>query len=353
MQIYAWVGIAEAVVKLGFIFLLLQASSVDVLIFYGLLQCLWNISLQLFYRFYCTHNFKECRLIIVKEKNIYKSMVLFSSWNVIGSFSYSGNILGINLLINSFFGVALNAACGIAYQIENALAQFAGNFLTAAKPQIVKLYSRHDTDKMLSLVFESSKFSYLLMYVFCLPVLLEADYILKIWLHDVPEYTSVFVRLIIVVRLILVINAPPAEAIKATGDIKWFSICVGGISVLIQIPVVFILYKFGYSVESAFILRIILYICLGFIELILLKKQVQFSLRQFISKVYLISIAISLVSLVIPVLLLYFLNSGMLRLFLVCLASFISVGFWTFLLGINREGRKKIIEFGLSKIRKG
>jgi O-antigen/teichoic acid export membrane protein len=140
MRIYAGVGIAESLYKLLVVYFLLKISAFDKLIFYGLSICIGSILTQLFYRFYCIHNFNECKLLIVKDKKYYKNMLFFSVWDIIGGFTGVGNAQGINILINYFFGVAVNAARGIAYQVENALMLFSNNFMLAVKPQIVKLF---------------------------------------------------------------------------------------------------------------------------------------------------------------------------------------------------------------------
>jgi O-antigen/teichoic acid export membrane protein len=343
MNVYAGVSIAEGVYKLLLVFLL-QYMTIDKLICYGLLVCIGSVLVQLYYRFYCFHNFSECKLMLMYEKKIYKNMLSFSLWDVMGSFTVQGNSQGINLLINYFFGVAVNAARGIAFQVETAMTMFSNNFMTAVKPQIVKLFAEGKTDKMLSLVFESSKYSFFLLYVIALPVFFEADYLLEIWLKEVPQYSVLFLRYILISRLIRTFATPVVQAVHASGNIKWLNIFGGGTAIVLQIPLTFIYYKLGYSAESAFIVMIAVSFICNFIELVIMKREIKFSILQYICKVYLTGIIVAMIAfmLLLPVRLYIF--AGFLRLMLICLMSIVSVGCLVFFIGMNQKDRTKIID---------
>ena len=140
MGVYAWVGVVEVTYKLAIVYFLLYVPVPDKLIFYGALYMLWNVSVQVFYRFYCHKNFEEASITIVKDKSLYKKMLSFSLWDTIGAFCATGNSQGANILMNIFFGVTVNAARGVSYQVENAVTQFSNNFMTAVKPQITKTF---------------------------------------------------------------------------------------------------------------------------------------------------------------------------------------------------------------------
>jgi O-antigen/teichoic acid export membrane protein len=343
MNIYAGVSIAEAIYRLLLVFLLQHINIMDKLICYGLLLCIGNFLVQLYYRFYCTHNFAECKLMLVRDKRIYKNMLSFSLWDVMGTFSVQGNSQGINILINYFFGVAVNAARGIAFQVETAITMFSNNFMTAVRPQIVKLFAEGETDKVLSLVFESSKYSFFLLYIVSLPVFLEADFLLGIWLKEVPQYTVLFLRWILITKLIRSFATPVIQAVHASGNIKWLNISAGGISVAIQIPVSFIFYRFGYPAVSAFIIAsVVAFIC-NFIELIVMKREIDFSILQYIYKVYLIGIIVAILVLFFLLPVYFCFVDGFFRLILSCLVSIISAGCFVFFIGMNRGDRIKII----------
>jgi O-antigen/teichoic acid export membrane protein len=355
MGVYAGVSIAETVYKLLLVLLLQYVDIIDRLILYGLLICIGSVLVQLYYRFYCVHSFTECKLMMVYEKAVYKNMLSFSLWDVMGSFTVQGNLQGINILINYYFGVAVNAARGIAYQVETAITMFSNNFMMAVKPQIVKLFAEGKTDRMLSLVFESSKYSFFLLYVVSLPVFLEADYLLGIWLKEVPQYTVLFLRCILVVKLIRSFATPVVQAVHASGNIKWLNVFGGGTSIALQLPTVYVFYRLGFPAVSAFyIMGMISSIC-NFIELAVMKKEINFSILRYMYKVYLIGIIIAIIALIFVFPIYFYLPTGFFRLLLSCLMSVVSVACSVFFIGINRENRikivnilrKKIIEIGL------
>ena len=173
MNIYAWVGIAEAMWKICYMIVLMKVSFSDTLIAYGALILVWSCGLQFYYRMYCVRHFPESKLSLVIDKKVCKKMLSFSLWDFVGAFCGTGNSQGLNLLINMFFGVSLNAARGLAYQVEGVVHQFVSNFMTAVNPQITKRYAEGRIIDMMNLVFESSKFGYILLFIVSLPVFLQ------------------------------------------------------------------------------------------------------------------------------------------------------------------------------------
>jgi O-antigen/teichoic acid export membrane protein len=351
MNVYAGVSIAEALYKLLLVYVLLYINIIDKLILYGLLVCIGSVLTQLFYRFYCIRKFKECKLMIVKERIVYKKMLSFSLWDVMGSFAVTGNSQGINILINYFFGVVVNAARGIAIQVENAMIMFSNNFMTAVRPQIVKLYAEGRHDKMLSLVFESSKYSYFLLYVIALPVFFETEYILGIWLKEVPEHTVLFLRCIILSRLVRSFATPVVQAVHATGNIKWLNLYGGGTSIALQLPSAYIFFSLGYPAVSTFVIGGVVSVICNILELLVMKKEIHFSILQYVFRVYVAGIGISIVALLIPLWIYYIFPGGFLRLVSICFASVFSVGVLVFSIGIDHETRKKILEIIKQRIK--
>lgn len=179
MSIYAYVGLYEAISKLSIVYLL-TISPIDKLIFYGLLLMLNSVGIQLFYRFYTTKRYEECRFRIVKEKSLYKTLLGYSGWDLFGNVAIICQGQGINILLNIFFGPVVNAARAIAFQIQNAVSMFVGSFLTAVRPQVVKNLAEDNTSEMYRLTFSAAKFAYLLMLALVLPVCFEINFILTL-----------------------------------------------------------------------------------------------------------------------------------------------------------------------------
>jgi O-antigen/teichoic acid export membrane protein len=351
MGIYARVSIIEAMVKLLIVYLLLHTRSMDRLVLYSLLLCLWSVAIQLYYRFYCIRHFAETRLMRVKDKVIYKKMISFSLWDLIGNFSIIGNLEGINVLINYFFGVAVNAARGVAFQVEGAVGVFSSNFLTAVKPQIVKLFAEGSIKKMFSLVSESSKYAYFLLYIVVSPVFLETDYILSLWLKDVPEFAPLFLRCVLLNSLIRVYTIPVVQAIHATGNVKWLNLYEGGISVLLVLPCTYLAYRSGYPAEVSFFIMGIVYIIGNYVELLVLKREISsFSIRKYTFRVYGVCLLITALSFVPLYGLCRLLESSFYRLAIICVADVLLVGLLVFFIGMSPSVRKKIISTGREKI---
>ena len=245
MSAFAYISIYEAVMKLVVVYLIV-ISPFDKLIVYSFLILLISLSLRLIYGVYCKRKFEECSYMFILDKPLLKKMTGFAGWNFLGAGSFLLMTQGVNMLLNMFFGVALNAARGIATQVENVVNQFTTNFGTAINPQITKSYAKGDYDYMHKLVFAGSKYSFFLVVVLCLPIILEANQILHLWLGLVPEYAVVFLRLTLMISMLSVVSNTLVTSMMATGDIKKYQIIVGGLGMVI-FPVVYILYKFDFS----------------------------------------------------------------------------------------------------------
>lgn len=191
MSAFAYISIYEAVMKLVVVYLII-ISPFDKLIVYSFLILLISLSLRLIYGVYCKRKFEECSYMFILDKPLLKKMTGFAGWNFLGAGSFLLMTQGVNMLLNMFFGVALNAARGIATQVENVVNQFTTNFGTAINPQITKSYAQGDYDYMHKLVFAGSKYSFFLVVVLCLPIILEANQILHLWLGLVRICCSVF-----------------------------------------------------------------------------------------------------------------------------------------------------------------
>ena len=201
MSIFAYISILEVLLKLGIVYLLYLTRS-DKLIMYAALLCATQLLIRIVYGHYCSCHFKEVRYYWGWDLKLFKEMLYFGGWNLWGGFATVLFSQGINILLNMFFGPFVNAARGIAVQVQGAVTQFSTNFQTALNPQITKSYALGDFTYMHSLIFRSSKFTFLLLAVISFPILLETEMILQLWLNMVPAYTVVFVRLMLCITII-------------------------------------------------------------------------------------------------------------------------------------------------------
>ncbi len=219
MGIYAYLGIFEAVARLAIAFMIQWFTSVDHLILFGLLTAVVSCITFAFHVIYCKSKFKEISFALMWNKKLLKDMGKFISTNLFGCFAWSASAQGINILLNLFFGPAVNAARGIAVQVESAVARFAENVMTAMKPQIIKSYAVNDYDGMKSLVIRSTKYMTMIALLLAIPLVFEAEFVLNLWLGQVPDYTVAFVRIVLINMLIQQLGSPLWIAANATGKI--------------------------------------------------------------------------------------------------------------------------------------
>lgn len=352
MDIYAYVGIAEVTFKLALIFVLLYVPFKDNLIAYAIIMAAWSIGLQIFYRFYCYNRFPESHITLVKDKSIYKNMLSYSLWDFIGQFCATGNEQGLNLLLNMFFGVTVNAGRAVAYQVENAITQFSNNFMTSMQPQIVKSYARKDFNRFSELIVQGGRFSFFLLFIISLPVFLEADYILSIWLVKVPNTASSFLRFIMYYTLFRIPNRTVIQGVHATGNIKYLNLTSGLYSAGTYLLAIYICYKLGAPYWACFIVQAFNGFFITYFELNALRKNVPFSLKSFICKVYLNVTFVAIISSIPAIFCVCFLQEGFLRLIVTTSVSIASSLVCIYVLGLNKEMRLKVKEIIRNKIRK-
>ena len=283
MSVYAFISIWDVIAKLLVVYLLLMVN-VDKLILFSTFYFFVGLLTASFYLFYCWKKFAECREFTLKtDKRLYKEIFNYTGWNAIGACAFTMNGQGITILL-SVFGTAVNAARGIAGSISGMVYNFAGNFLAASKPQIVKLYAANDVEGMNSLILRTSKFSAYLMGFVGIPLFLEMDYVLQLWLKEVPAYTSVFARLTLIQGLVQAIDFPVGTGIHAVGRMKLPNITSALIYMMI-LPLSYLAIKLGASPEITYILTICVYPLALFMDLYIIQKYTCFPVRYFIHKV--------------------------------------------------------------------
>jgi O-antigen/teichoic acid export membrane protein len=349
MEVSACVEIIKSVLTLLSAFLLRLGNSDRLLIYAALILCV-SLTTTLAYRIYCIHNYSECKTKLSWEWRITKPILLFWSYELYGSLCGAARGPGVNILLNIFFSTVLNAAYGIAMQVQNAVTALAFNFLNAVRPQIVKLYASDQIEKMLNLIYNSSKYSFLLVVIIILPLILENNFILHIWLKTVPDYSIIFCSLVLIERLVYSIFSITTFAVQATGKVRETSIISGTIYLLV-IPLSYFLLKSGFSPIFPFILNILL-LLLGFSVFIYsLNKYIpQFSISKYFFEVVFVDVYMLVISAVFPLLFHFFLGEGWIRLMAVSFSSFISVALTVYFFVLNKEMRKRMALLFLKKI---
>jgi len=344
MNVYAYVSIFEVVLKLLIVYLL-SISSFDKLITYSFLTFSVTLIITSIYKSYCIRNYKESHFKFFWDKKLFKEITSYSGWNLFGALAGVANNQGINILINLFFGPTINAARGIAYQINSSINGFVQNFMTASKPQITKLYAQGNIKELNILIERTSKFSFLLLLLIVLPVGLETSFILKIWLKDFPEYTVVFVQLILINTLVDTISYALMAGAQATGKIKTYQATVGTI-MLLNIPISYIFLKIGIEPYQVLYINISISVICLFFRLFFLKKLIKLEISHFLKEVVLKVFILTLVVLLIMYQLKKYLNEETLVNFIIIsVLSVVLIIFFSYLLILSKIEKQLIKSF--------
>ena len=304
MSAYAYIGILDAFLRLGTALLIMNSSG-DRLVQYAALMMVTVILVRIAYGVYCRRNFEECRYRPVFDRPLIREMFSFAGWNFVGVASGVLRDQGGNILVNLFSGAAgtaVNAARGMAVQLNGAVQGFVTNFMTAVNPQITKSYAAGEYSYMFTLVRKSSRMSFYLLLMLVMPLILNTEVVLGVWLKDVPAHTTLFVQLFLVFALSESLSNPMITAMLATGRIRNYQLVVGGIQ-LLNIPISYICLKMGAIPEVTVMVAIGLsQICL-WARLIMLSRATGFPIGDFVSKVYVKSLFVVLpCAAVVPVL---------------------------------------------------
>ncbi len=343
MSAFAYISVVEVSLKLIIVYMLM-ISPFDRLETYAVLLLLVGAVIRFIYGYYCKRHFEECTYHFVFDKPVLKEMTGFAGWNFLGNGAYMLNTQGVNILMNLYFGVAVNAARGIATQVDAALKQFVNNFTTAVNPQITKSYAQGDLDYMHKLVCRSAKFSAFLMMFFAVPIILETNTILTIWLKTVPDYAVIFLQWIIISSFMDTVLANSlVTSMFATGKIKRYQIIVTTVGCLV-FPLSWIAFKLGFEPQVGYILYFIIYTILLFVRLYLLKDMVKLPVMMYIREVLYKLAPIIVVGFAIPGILILTMDAGWLRLILVCLLSVLVTAASEYFIGLSNKEKNFVAE---------
>ena len=338
MGAFAYLSILSTFLNLG-VALIINYVPFDKLIFYALCIVGINVLMRIIYGIYCKIHFQEATWHFVKDKALVKEMAGFAGWNFLGA--SSGVLLsqGVNILMNIFFGVAVNAARSIASQVDNAVNMLVNNFTMALNPQITKSYASGDLSYMHDLVCKGAKYSFFIMLIPSLPILLETPQILELWLKQVPNFTIVFVRITILISLVSVLSQTLITSMLATGKIKKYQIIISSLSYSIFI-FAYLAYWLGLPPYASYIIQLIVFVIELGARLLLLRGMISLSIREYVISVFFRIIVVVMAASIIPFALLNSMHESLLRLFVITLLSVISVLIAVYGLGLTSIERK-------------
>lgn len=349
MDFYAYLSIFDVLAKLGILYLLRLFPSIDSLRLYSILLLLVASSLWTIYVIYSCRKFEMCSLRFSTEKELLKEMTSYTFWNTLGHVSYIISTQGYNIIFNIFFGTTINAARGIAVQVSGAVSKFTQNFQLAFFPQIVKLYTMDEREKMLNLVMNATIFSFYLVLFFGIPLFLCIDFVLDIWLTEVPEYTSLFVKVLLVQILISSLDVSADRAVVATGRVKSMNL-LNTCNQIFFLVVSYIILKMGIDIMIVMPIMILPTVVLYAYTLFLLKRYLQLDILVYCKRVFVPCVKVLILSSALPIFCNIFFPRDVLY-SLIMIGICVITTIISILYGLGSEMREKLFAVIKNKIR--
>ena len=343
MDYYALVGVIDVFLRLVIV-IALPFFVFDKLILYGLFILSIGIVNYFLFYIYAKKNFLDLKIAKPISRALFKEMLSFSGWNVLGTFAGMMKSQGLNMLLNWFFGPVVNAARGIASQIMSALNGFSINIVAAFRPQLVDSYAISDYERTRKIMFSESKICYCLVLVLLMPLVFEIDYVLALWLDkDVPEYTSVFTLLVLLIMLVSTLNTPLSQVVHATGKMKVYQLVTSLITCAI-VPISWVFLRLGFSPTSVFVVSFILTIINQVISVLIVRNIFPFSIKAYLKTVIIPCLILSACLPIIPAVLRFTMNDGFSRFLLICVMDIIIALPLFYSLVLNQSERKLAIQ---------
>lgn len=343
MDIYAYFTISDAILALLIVYLL-RVIPFDKLILFAVLNLSVSALMRVVYAVYCWRSFEECRFSLVFERKLLKEMGGFAGWNLLAQGAWIINTQGVDLLVNSFYGVTMNAARGVAGQVNGAIGKFAGSFMTAVDPQITKTYAEGNLAAMHTLIFRATRLSIFLMALFAIPIMIETPMILNLWLETVPDKAVLFTRLTIIASLVNSVGGTLVTAQLATGNIRRYQIVITLCGIWV-FPLTWIAYRSELPVQWCYYTFIFVYFLLIFIRIYLVKDLIQLPVKPYLRQVMLRIAVVLALCMPLPLLIHFSLPEGWLRLILVLISSTLSWGVAVYCLGVEPVERNVLLEY--------
>lgn len=350
MSAFAYISILEVILKLSIVYMLL-IFSFDKLILYAFLLLAIQILIRFCYSFYCNKHFEETKYKHVWDKALFKEMTGFAGWSMFGNLAGVLFGQGLNMLLNVFFGPVVNAARGIAVQVQNSVQQFVGNFQMALNPQITKTYAQGELQEMHKLMFRSARFSFYLLFFLSLPVLFEPNFILTVWLKTVPDNTIVFLRIMLCTSLIYTLANPLIIANQATGKVRKYQAICGTILLMI-LPVSYVCLRLGLPAYSVFIVHFMMEFLAQIARMVLLRPLIGIRIRDYIKNIYSPVLLVVAVSVILPALVYFNMEDTVIRFLIVGIVCVFSVSLTAYTLGLSSNERAFVKAKALGMIHK-
>lgn len=350
MDFYAIVSILDVFLKL-IIVLALPYVPFDKLISYALLMSIITVADFLLYFIYAKKNFIALKLKKSINTNFFRSFLSFSGWNLAGTFAFMLKGQGVNMVINAFTGPIVNAARGVAFQVQSAISNFSNNIVVSFRPQIVNNYASGNLARSLRLVFLESKVCYSLLCIIVVPLIIEIHYVLHLWLGaTVPENAELFAALVLIDMIICSLNTPLTQIAHASGDIRHYQMACSSVNILL-VPVCWLLMKFGFNATSTFVCTIVFSIINQIVCLTMLHRILQYSTKSYVENVIFPCLLISLLLPVLPYYVHTLMPESFFRLLCVCLADLMTAFAVSYFVVLNRQERRSVMDY-INKKRK-
>lgn len=349
MSAFAYISILDVSLKLLVVYLLVVLPF-DKLIILAILNLLVQLFIRYIYTLYCHRHFPESYFQFRFNKTLFKEMFGFAGWSFWGNLAAILYTQGLNMMLNIFFGPIVNAARGIAVQVQSAVQQFVGGFQTALNPQITKNYASNNLPQMHSLMFRSARFSFLSLFFLSLPVLMETNFILTLWLKTVPDDAVIFTQIMICISLIYTTANPCIIANQATGKVKIYQMVVGGILLLI-LPISYVVLKLGAPAYSVFIVHFCIESLAQFSRMYMLRKLIHLPLWQYMKNIYIPIVSTVVIAIILPLVVRMQVAEGWLRFLAVGFTCVLSVGASSYFIGFTKQERVFFLDKGLRLLR--
>ena len=342
MALFAYMGILDAALKLAVAFILLK-SPIDKLILYAALLLAVSVLVRFIYTIICNRQFEECQTVkIGLDRELFKGLFSFAGWNVFGAMASFCRGQGVNIFFNLFGGPVVNAAYGIANQVNGAIVSFVNNFTTALNPSIIKSYAASEKQYMMSLVYQGARFSYFLVLLFAMPLFLEAEQVTQLWLGQPPEYSAVFIQLMLIYSLIESLSKTIMAGVHASGTIMAYQIVIGLFQVII-LPLAYVLLWMGFSPTAVLIAMVVVDVIAVFARMFMAKNIFELSIQTYLWEVIIKTMLVTVVALIVPLLLRIYLNENIVRFFIVVAISLLSTTLSVLYVGCTSSERSALL----------